>query len=82
MMRSGRIRFVALFMSLFVGLTLVSTDFAEARRGGSFGSRGTRTWQAPAPTRTAPNPTGPVASRKRPGRGTSSFVRPASEVRR
>lgn len=60
MPRSGRIRFVALFMSLFVGLTLVSTDFAEARRGGSFGSRGTRTWQAPAPTRTAPNPTGPV----------------------
>ena len=27
---------------------------ADARRGGSFGSRGARTYSAPAPTRTAP----------------------------
>ncbi|MBX3570389.1 MAG: Tim44 domain-containing protein [Rhizobiaceae bacterium] len=59
-MRFGRIRFFAFLASALVALTLVSTDFAEARRGGSFGSRGTRTFQAPAPTRTAPNPNGPV----------------------
>jgi len=72
MVRFGRIRFVALFMSLFVGLTLVSTDFAEARRGGSFGSRGTRTWQAPAPTRTAPNPNGPVERTMTPTPNTAT----------
>lgn len=60
MMRLGSIRFIAFLASAFIALTLVSTDFAEARRGGSFGSRGTRTFQAPAPTRTAPNPNGPV----------------------
>lgn len=60
MLRLGRFRFFALLSTLLVALTLVSTDFAEARRGGSFGSRGVRTFQAPAPTRTAPNPGGPV----------------------
>lgn len=33
---------------------------ADARRGGSFGSRGMRTYSAPAPTRTAPQQTAPV----------------------
>jgi len=75
MPRSGRIRFVALFMSLFVGLTLVSTDFAEARRGGLFGSRGTRTWQAPAPTRTAPSPTGPVERSMTPAQSPNAATR-------
>ncbi len=60
MMRAGRTRFIALLSTLLVAFTLVSVDYADARRGGSFGSRGSRTWQAPAPTRTAPNPTGPV----------------------
>ncbi len=80
MPRSGRIRFVALFMSLFVGLTLVSTDFAEARRGGSFGSRGGRTWQAPAPTRTAPNQTGPVERTMTPNPGTNQATRQQQTV--
>jgi len=60
MMRSGRFRFFALLSAAFVALTLVSVDFAEARRGGSFGSRGLRTQQAAPPTRTAPAQTGPV----------------------
>jgi predicted lipid-binding transport protein (Tim44 family) len=60
MLRFGRFRFLALLSALFVGLTLVSVDFAEARRGGSFGSRGTRTYQAPPATRTAPNQAAPV----------------------
>lgn len=60
MMRSGRTRLLAILATLAVGLTLVSADYAEARRGGSFGSRGTRTFQAPPATRTAPNQTAPV----------------------
>ncbi len=60
MMRFGRLRFLALLSAAFVAMMLVSVDFAEARRGGSFGSRGFRTQQAAPPTRTAPNQTGPV----------------------
>ena len=60
MMRFGRFRFLALLCAAFVAMTLVSVDFAEARRGGSFGSRGLRTQQVAPPTRTAPNQTGPV----------------------
>jgi predicted lipid-binding transport protein (Tim44 family) len=43
-----------------VGLSLVLTAPADARRGGSFGSRGYRTYSAPAPTPTAPGYTAPV----------------------
>ena len=60
MMRFGRFRFLALLSAALVAMTLVSVDFAEARRGGSFGSRGLRTQQAVPPTRTAPNQTAPV----------------------
>ncbi|OJF98512.1 Tim44 domain-containing protein [Pararhizobium antarcticum] len=58
MQRFGR--FLALAA---VGLTVMLTvvDVAEARRSGSgFGSRGTRTFQAPAVTRTAPNTATPI----------------------
>jgi predicted lipid-binding transport protein (Tim44 family) len=60
MLRMRGLSFFALLSALFVAFTLVSTDFAEARRGGSFGSRGSRTFQAPPPTRTAPAQTAPV----------------------
>jgi predicted lipid-binding transport protein (Tim44 family) len=43
-----------------VGLSLVLSAPAEARRGGSFGSRGYRTYSAPRPTNTAPGYTAPV----------------------
>jgi len=43
-----------------VGLSLVLAAPADARRGGSFGSRGYRTYSAPAPTSTAPGYTAPV----------------------
>jgi predicted lipid-binding transport protein (Tim44 family) len=42
-----------------LGFVLIAGDFAEARRAGSFGSRGARTFQAPAPTQTAPR-TAPI----------------------
>lgn len=45
-------------MSLVVAL--LASGPADARRAGSFGSRGARTYQAPPPTRTAPAQTAPV----------------------
>lgn len=60
MLRLRGLSLFALFAAFFFSFTLVSTDFAEARRGGSFGSRGSRTFQAPPPTRTAPAQTAPV----------------------
>jgi predicted lipid-binding transport protein (Tim44 family) len=47
-----------LAIGLVVGL--LAAEPAEARRGGSFGSRGSRTYSAPPPTRTAPQETAPV----------------------
>jgi predicted lipid-binding transport protein (Tim44 family) len=43
-----------------LALSLLAVDAADARRGGSFGSRGSRTYQAPPPTRTAPQQSAPV----------------------
>lgn len=55
-------RFAAPFAAAVIALSmsLVAVDQAEARRGGSFGSRGARTYVAPAPTTTAPRATAPV----------------------
>ncbi|QLF71158.1 Tim44 domain-containing protein [Peteryoungia desertarenae] len=57
-------RYGKVFASLALGMmvTLVAVDYAEARRGfgGGFGSRGTRTFDAPAQTRTAPTPAAPI----------------------
>ncbi|HEY3948192.1 Tim44 domain-containing protein [Phenylobacterium sp.] len=56
---SLKTKFVAaLGIALAVGLLAASP--ADARRGGSFGSRGSRTYSQPAPTATAPGYTGPV----------------------
>lgn len=60
MLRMRGLGIFALFVAFFSVFTLVSTDFAEARRGGSFGSRGSRTFQAPPATRTAPEQVRPV----------------------
>lgn len=60
MLKSRTSKFLALFTGLFLAFSMVSVDHADARRGGSFGSRGSRTFQAPAATRTAPQPTAPV----------------------
>ncbi len=45
-------------VTLVVGL--MAAESADARRGGSFGSRGMRTYQAPPRTQTAPQQTQPV----------------------
>lgn len=51
------------FATLALGMmvTLIAVDYAEARRAsGGLGSRGTRTFEAPAATRTAPTPAAPI----------------------
>lgn len=83
--RSTVIRCLAMAMA---GLFLAA-DFAEARagRGGGFGSRGTRTFQAPPVTRTAPQPAapiqrsttpqpGPTAAQNAPRPGVAQAARP------
>ncbi len=72
---SSSVRFAALFASLFLAFSMTAMDHAEARRGGSFGSRGTRTFQAPAPTRTAPAQTAPVERSMTPNTGTNAASR-------
>jgi len=54
-----------MWMRVLLALCLVTTlvpASADARRGGSFGSRGSRTYSAPAPTRLSPGAT-PAISR-------------------
>jgi predicted lipid-binding transport protein (Tim44 family) len=58
-MLSPRSRFAAVLTGALALSILVGAP-AEARRGGSFGSRGARTYSAPPPTRTAPHQTPPV----------------------
>lgn len=55
-----RSRAALVLLALGLGTSLLAVDAAEARRGGSFGSRGARTFQAPAPTATAPMTTQPI----------------------
>jgi predicted lipid-binding transport protein (Tim44 family) len=50
-----------------LAISLVATAPADARRGGSFGSRGSRTFSAPRPTSTAPGYTAPVQRSMTPG---------------
>lgn len=57
---SGNIRFLAIFLSLVTAFSVMTVDTAEARRGGSFGSRGLRTFQTVPATKTSPNVTAPV----------------------
>lgn len=65
-------------LSLVMGLSLASE--ADARRGGSFGSRGARTYSAPPPTKTAPTQAAPVQrsmTSPQPGQpGAANAARP------
>jgi predicted lipid-binding transport protein (Tim44 family) len=51
---------LASVLGVTLALSLLAVDAADARRGGSFGSRGSRTYAAPRPTQTAPQQTAPV----------------------
>jgi predicted lipid-binding transport protein (Tim44 family) len=76
MSMSRTTRFAALLAGLFLAFSMVAMDHAEARRGGSFGSRGTRTFQSAPPTRTAPQPTAPIERSMAPNTGQSNAARP------
>jgi predicted lipid-binding transport protein (Tim44 family) len=75
MMISRSSRFAVLFAGLFLAFSMVTADYAEARRGGSFGSRGTRTFQSVPPTRTAPQPAAPVERSMTPNTATNNAAR-------
>lgn len=72
MTMSRTTRFATLFAGLFLAFSMVAVDQADARRGGSFGSRGARTFQSAPPTRTAPQPTAPVERSMTPSTGQSA----------
>lgn len=57
MFASKGFRLTALFASLLMAFSMVAVDTAEARRGGSFGSRGARTEMSVPATKTSPNAT-------------------------
>jgi predicted lipid-binding transport protein (Tim44 family) len=75
MLKSRTTRFAALFAGLFLAFSMVATDHADARRGGSFGSRGTRTFQSAPPTKTAPQQTAPVERSMSPNTGQQNAAR-------
>ncbi|RWN95987.1 Tim44 domain-containing protein [Mesorhizobium sp.] len=75
-------RFAVLFAGLFLAFSMVTADYAEARRGGSFGSRGTRTFQSVPPTRTAPQPAAPVERSMTPNTATNNVARQTPAAQR
>ncbi|TJW54930.1 MAG: hypothetical protein E5X59_05765, partial [Mesorhizobium sp.] len=75
-------RFAVLFAGLFLAFSMVTADYAEARRGGSFGSRGTRTFQSVPPTRTAPQPAAPVERSMTPNTTTNNAARQTPAAQR
>jgi len=73
------VTWLALAAAVMLALAPAIAD-ARAGRGGSFGSRGTRTYQAPPVTRTAPTPAQPVqrstTDAARPGAAPATAARP------
>lgn len=65
-------RFATLVAGLFLAFSMVAVDHADARRGGSFGSRGAKTFQQAPPTRTAPQPAAPVERSMTPNTGPAA----------
>ena len=71
---SSTLRRRRVLSAALIGLTvaLTVTGAAEARRGGSFGSRGYRTYSAPSSTYTAPRPVAPIERSMTP-RGAAPY---------
>jgi predicted lipid-binding transport protein (Tim44 family) len=80
-MRGFRSRFSAVLGVAFC-IGLMAADTADAaRRGGGFGSRGARTYQAPPPTKTAPQPAAPIQrsmTQPAPGQAAPKAATPAA----
>lgn len=76
MFASRGFRLASLFACVVMAFSMISVGDAEARKGGSFGSRGTRTFAPPAQTQTAPAPTAPVQRSMTPGQTQNSAAAP------
>ena len=77
MSRTRSSRTAASMLGVTLVLALMAAEPAEARRGGSFGSRGMRTYSAPRPTQTAPQQSAPIQrsmtpNTQRPGATTQA----------
>ncbi len=59
MLGKMQIRFILCGLAAAAMLVMAVAE-ADARRGGSFGSRGSKTYSAPPPTQTAPNAASPI----------------------
>lgn len=55
-----KFRYILSGLAAFALLAVTVIDADAARRGGGFGSRGSKTYQAPPPTQTAPNAASPI----------------------
>ncbi|MDI4665901.1 TIM44-like domain-containing protein [Xanthobacter autotrophicus] len=77
-----RKRTVLAALAVAGALTLVAANHADARQGGSFGSRGTRTYQTPAATPTAPGTVAPVQRSTAPQQAPSAAARPQTAAPR
>ncbi|WP_340644612.1 hypothetical protein, partial [Phenylobacterium sp.] len=75
-MRSAATKLTSM-LGVTLVLALMAAEPAEARRGGSFGSRGARTYAAPPPTATAPRATAPIQRSMTPDRPGATAQAPA-----
>lgn len=84
MIRNGLFGKAGLAVVALTASMMLLADYADARvgRGGSFGSRGTRTYTPPAATTTAPKPAAPIEkSMTQPGKSTSVQGAPGAASR-
>lgn len=78
--RLSRYTHVIAVLAIGLAASLVVADVAEARRGGGgFGSRGTRTFQAPPATRTAPTDAAPINRTMTPQQPASPSATPQAQ---
>jgi len=82
---SSRTRKVGTALAVILAFSLGAVEHADARRGGGFGSRGMRTYQAPRATQTAPQQAAPIqrsmtpqGETARPAAGPAAAQRPGA----
>ncbi|GGF67057.1 membrane protein [Azorhizobium oxalatiphilum] len=76
-----RLSRIAAIVALGVAMTLPAVDYADARKGGSMGSRGSRTYQAPAATPTSPTASQPIQRSATPYNQTAPSAAAAQGAR-
>jgi predicted lipid-binding transport protein (Tim44 family) len=72
-------RLAGIFAALLMVFSIVAIGQAEARMGGSFGSRGMRTFQSVPSTVTSPRMGSPIQRSMTPNTGGPSMAAPASQ---